>query len=67
MSSRASTVLTRKFDVLKKEFAVVQVFTSSDINGKVAAAPVAVVGQSMWLNFVTVGFERRAEGPVVDD
>jgi hypothetical protein len=57
-AAKLSRVLTRKFEVVKKDFAIVQLNTTSDPDGRIPAPPVGVVGQNLWVNFGTVGFER---------
>jgi hypothetical protein len=58
-SSNTSKSLTRKFEVLRKDFGLVQLSTTSDVEAKMPAPTVGVVGQSLWVNFVAVGFERN--------
>lgn len=48
--------LTRKFEVLKPTFGFVRVGITYD-GGAVPAPPVAVPGQTYWINFGLVGFE----------
>jgi hypothetical protein len=50
--------LTRKFDVVKKDFGLVRVNTSYDGEGRLPAPAVAVAGQSLWVNFAAVGYDR---------
>jgi hypothetical protein len=53
-----SVVFQHKGKVLPADFGLVQVATYSDRDNKVPAAPVGVVGQSLYVHFATVGFER---------
>jgi hypothetical protein len=48
--------LTRKFEVLKPQFGFVRVGITYD-GGAVPAPPVAVPGQTYWVNFGLVGFD----------
>jgi hypothetical protein len=48
--------LTRKFEVLKPQFGFVRVGITYD-GGTVSAPPIAVPGQTYWVNFFLVGFE----------
>ena len=58
LASKASQTLEQKFDVLKKDFGIVQVFTSCDDAGRVPAPTVGVAGESIWVHFALVGFDR---------
>jgi hypothetical protein len=50
--------LTREFEVLPPTFGLARLMLSSDPQGQVPAAPVGVTGQSIWVNFIAVGFKR---------
>jgi hypothetical protein len=54
----AKKTLTRKFEVLKKDFGIVAVITTADIGGQVMVPTTGVVGQSIWVQFGIVGFAR---------
>ena len=56
---KATQELTRKFQVLPKDFALVRLQTSV---GETPAPPVGVVGQELLVNFTLVGFERDKAG-----
>jgi hypothetical protein len=64
-ATKTERALTRKFEVLKKDFGLVQLNTTSDPQGQMPAAPVGVVGQSLWVNFAAVGFDRKNKQPDV--
>lgn len=53
--------LTRPFRVLKREFGLIHLTTTSDSE---ALHPTAVpgVGETLWLNFAVVGFDRASAG-----
>jgi hypothetical protein len=50
--------LTKKFDVIEKEFGLVRLNTSYDGQGALPAPAVAVAGQSLWVNFAATAFDR---------
>src|SRR5439155_13963903 len=54
----ATKTLGRKFEVLKKDFAIVSVYTTADPNGTISVPTTGIVGQSIWVQFGIVGFER---------
>jgi hypothetical protein len=56
--TNAAQSLTRKFEVLKKTFGLVRVAITSDSDGRLAAPPMGVVGQSIYLNCHIVNFSR---------
>lgn len=53
-------VLEQKFEVLKKDFGIVQLFTSADSEGKFPSSTTGLVGQSIFVQFAVVGFDREA-------
>jgi hypothetical protein len=55
-----SKTIEQKFEVVPLTFSLVQVFTSSDRDGKIPAPLIGVAGQSMWVHFVVVDFKRDA-------
>jgi hypothetical protein len=57
-SSKAKQGLTRKFEVLPKAFGLVRASTSIDPQAQIPAPHLGVTGQSFWVNFAAVGFER---------
>lgn len=60
-ATRQKQTLEKSFDVLPKSFGLVQVYTSSDSEGKVPTSTIGVAGQSVWVHFALVGFERGKE------
>jgi hypothetical protein len=55
--SKASNTLTKTYQVLPKAFGLVRVTTTGDPNAQVPL-PFPSEGQSLWVNFVAVGFGR---------
>src|SRR5438477_528342 len=58
-TSGKSASLTHPFEVLKKNFGIGRIGLFYDEQGKVWAPPVFVAGQSAWIHFITVGFDRN--------
>lgn len=56
-TNKQSQTLTHKVKVLPAAFGLIQVRTTSDAEGTVPAGALGV-GQSIWVNFATVRFER---------
>ena len=56
--NKATNSLTTKFEVLKKEFAVVGVYTSHDERGALSASTTGVVGQTIFMQFMVASFQR---------
>ncbi len=73
--TKAAGTLNVKFEVLKKEFGVVAVFTSYDSDGKLSAPTSGQVGQTVFVQFSVASFDRdkakqpnvRVEFQVFDD
>jgi hypothetical protein len=59
-AAKASTSLTQSFEVLPKDFGLVRLKLSSDPEANIPA-PVLGEGQSVWINFVAVGFGRNQD------
>ena len=59
--AKKSAELTQEFDVLKKDFGIGKLGLFYDDQGRVWAPPVFVTGQSAWLHFITMGFDRDAK------
>jgi hypothetical protein len=57
--ANASQSLEKQFVLLPKGFGLVGVFTSAEIRGEVPVPPAGVVGQTVWLHFAVVGFNRN--------
>jgi hypothetical protein len=55
-------VLSQKFEVLKKAFGLVELTTSYDKDGILSAPFGGMAGQSLFVNFWIVGFERTKAG-----
>ena len=59
--SKKTQSLERDFEVKPKQFGIVAVYTSVDERGQIAAPTTGVAGQSVFLQFGVVGFERGGE------
>jgi hypothetical protein len=60
-ATKKSATVEHKFEVLPKGFGLVHVGTSADRAGDIPFSPVGVVGDSLYMNFSAVGFERDAK------
>jgi hypothetical protein len=56
--NKASKSITRKLEVIEKSFGVVRVTTTVDENHNYLVPAGGVVGESRFINFMVVGFER---------
>jgi hypothetical protein len=56
--SKAVKVLERSFEVVKKDFGLIDVMTTFDAKGEIPAPPAGVVGQILYLRGAVVGFGR---------
>jgi hypothetical protein len=56
-ATRATGTLTRSYTVLKPRFGLVRLSTTVDPEGNLPA-PFLGAGQTLWINFATVGFAR---------
>jgi hypothetical protein len=56
--TKATGSLTSKFEVAKKEFGVVAVYTSYDTQGEISAPTTGQVGQTVYVQFSIASFER---------
>jgi hypothetical protein len=61
LKTKATQSFTKPFEVVKREFAVVAVFTSVDVKGDIPAPTTGVVGQAPFIQFALVGFDRAAD------
>lgn len=61
-----TTSFTRKFEIAKKDFGVVQVYTSIDAPGSIPAPTTGILGQAYFVQFLVVGFDR-AKDPKAPD
>jgi hypothetical protein len=59
-TANKSQTLDRKASVLPADFGLIHLHTSADREGKVPVAPVGTVGQSLYIDFAVVGFQREA-------
>jgi hypothetical protein len=64
VESKQSKTLSKPFEVAKADFGLVAVFTSVDERGGIPAPTTGVVGQSVFVQFAVVGFDRK---PVPED
>jgi hypothetical protein len=53
-----SKTLEQKFDVLPRGFGIVQLYTAADMKGEIPAPLVGVAGQSLFVHFAVIDFER---------
>jgi hypothetical protein len=56
-----SKSIEQKFEVTARGFGIVQLYTSSDDQGKIPAPLVGVAGQSLFVHFAVIGFDREAD------
>jgi hypothetical protein len=52
--------IEQKFEVTPRGFGIVQLYTSADAEGKIPAPLVGVAGQSLFVHFAVIGFDREA-------
>jgi hypothetical protein len=57
-ATRATKFFEKKFEVLRPVFGLIQLKIAYDKDGQVPAPHIGVAGQSMWVNFNAVNFER---------
>ncbi len=62
-TTKKSQSLEQKFTVLKKGFGLVELTASYDSNGALSAPFGGIAGQSLFINFWIVGFERAKGQP----
>src|SRR5207245_2630916 len=63
-ATQAVARLAQPFEVLPKTFGIVRVSMSMDADAAFPVPPIGVPGQSLWVKFYTVGFQRdRANRP----
>lgn len=67
-STGAVKTVEQKFEVVPKAFGIIGAYLSTDQEGKITAPPVGVVGQSLWVHFAAINFERDTlrKQPIVD-
>jgi hypothetical protein len=56
--SMQTASLEKRFEVLPKDFGLVQIFTAHDEAGMFTAPPLGVNGSLLWVHFSVVGFKR---------
>jgi hypothetical protein len=59
--SKSPKTLQHKFEVLPRSFGLVRLTISYDQDGNVLAPHIGVAGQSFWIHFRAVGFERGGD------
>lgn len=59
--TKAKDTLTAKFEVLKRDFGIVAVFTSHDERGAFSAPTTGVAGQTIFIQFSVASFQRDAK------
>jgi hypothetical protein len=57
-ATKASAKIDVKFEVLKKDFGIVAVYTSHDPKGELSAPTNGQVGQTLYIHFTVASFER---------
>ncbi len=57
-TSKATQSFQRKFEVLAKTFGLAHFMTSYDAAGRIPAPPGGLVGQTLFVNFAVIGFDR---------
>lgn len=68
LATKTSKDIEQKFEVLKKSFGLVVVYTSTDPKGEYAVPALGVAGQSVFVHFALVGFGRdtKSKQPNID-
>jgi hypothetical protein len=66
--AKAKDTLETKFEVLKREYAIVGAYATYDMNGSISAPTSGVVGQTIFVNVSVVTFQRdpKTKQPNVD-
>ena len=57
-ATKATKTLEKKFDVAPRDFGIVAVYSSVDERGSIPAPTTGIVGQSVFVQFSVVGFDR---------
>ncbi len=57
-AAKTNQTLTRKFEVLPKKFGLVRFNVTHDSGGQLPAPAIGVAGQSVWVHFMALGFDR---------
>lgn len=58
LKSKATAAINTKFEVAKKDFGIVAVYTSHDSRGEMSAPTAGQVGQTVYIQFSIASFER---------
>ncbi|HYH65691.1 MAG TPA: hypothetical protein VD866_13425 [Urbifossiella sp.] len=58
---KATNSFTVKFEVLKGDFGLVAINPTRDMSGHIVAPAAGAVGETLWVQFVVVGFGRDAQ------
>ena len=68
IATKAVKEIEQKFEVLKKNFGLVVVYTSADEKGEIAVPALGIAGQSVVVHFALVGFTRdtKTKLPSID-
>jgi hypothetical protein len=56
--SKAKDTLTTKFEVTKRDYGIVAVYTTHDLKGEISAPTTGVVGQTIFIHFSVASFQR---------
>ena len=66
--TKAKDTLEVKFEVMKREYGIVGVFTTYDFDGRISAPTTGMVGQTIFINFSVATFQRdpKTKQPNVD-
>jgi hypothetical protein len=56
--TKATDTLTAEYEVLKRDFGVVMVYTSHDLEGRLSAPATGLVGQTTYAQFHVASFQR---------
>jgi hypothetical protein len=59
--TKAKDTLAAKFEVAKRDFGIVAVYTSHDLNGQISAPATGLVGQTIFIHFGVASFQRDAK------
>jgi hypothetical protein len=62
VAAKKSAEITQNFEILKKDFGIGRLDLFYDERGSLWAPRVFVVGQSAWVHFITMGFDRDGNG-----
>lgn len=60
-ASKATKMIEKDFAVKEKSFGIVSLYSTSDSNGVVPAPTAGFEGQSLWVHFNVIGFQRGGE------